>query len=182
MERIELRDGMLRNKKPPVYATAPPRPKVDGSLGWSYRPDADTVAALSRGVVKMRRHPGLGSDRPHEGGLLAKTEDGHIVEATSVKPVRRKKRRKKMARKVSNGSTKKTVAAAPSKKRTVKETASGKVIPLKTICKEMDLDPKATRVRLRRLIAKGDIKWHDPSSRWEFTPARAKEIRAHLAE
>lgn len=83
-----------------------------------------------------------------------------------------------MAKKLS-ASKKKTV---PSKKKTVVSTKekSGKLIPLKTICAELDLDPKATRVKLRRLIAKGDIDWHDPNSRWEFTPARAKEIRAHL--
>lgn len=73
--------------------------------------------------------------------------------------------------------------AKASSKKTVHAKGNGqtgKLIPLKTICAELDLDPKATRVRLRRLIAKGEIDWHDPNARWEFTPARAKEIKQHL--
>lgn len=82
-------------------------------------------------------------------------------------------------------SKKKTVQAAPSKKRTdglkANAVSDGKMIPLKKICEQMDLDPKATRVKLRRMIAKGEIDFHDHSQRWEFTPAQAKEIRAALS-
>jgi len=78
-------------------------------------------------------------------------------------------------------SVKRTVAPAPSKKRTVAAAPTGKLIPLKRICEEMDLDPKATRVKLRRLAAKGELEFHDHSQRWEFTPAQAKEIRAALS-
>lgn len=92
-------------------------------------------------------------------------------------------RLKEIAARKAGGSVKKTVAAT-SKKRTVQASSSkddGKMIPLKRICEQMDLDPKATRVKLRRLIAKGEIKFHEHSQRWEFTPAQAKEVRAALS-
>jgi len=161
------------------------RPKADKSLGWAYRPDADTREALARGADKIRKHPELGADRPHFGANLVKasTRMGKRRSTTT--------RRKKVAKKVhrlkeiaarKGGSTKRTVQAAPtpSRKKTVAPAPTGKLIPLKRICEEMDLDPKATRVKLRRLISKGEIDFHDHSQRWEFTPAQAKEIRAHL--
>mgnify|MGYP001617987817 CR=1 FL=1 len=67
-----------------------------------------------------------------------------------------------------------------SKKKTAAEP-SGKLIPLKTICADLELDPKAARVKLRRLIANEEIDFHDHSSRWEFTPKQAKVIREHLS-
>jgi hypothetical protein len=174
------------------------RPKADASLGWAFRPDEATVSALAQGVKKIRRHPGLGSDRPHYGGNLA--------EALAKEREKGKrtitKRRRTMAKKVhrlkeiaarSSGirqlekavSKKKTVQAAPSKKKTAglkaNAVSDGKLIPLKRLCEQLDLDPKATRVKLRRLIAKGEIDFHDHSQRWEFTPAQAKEIRQALA-
>lgn len=158
------------------------RPKADPSLGWAYRPDADTTAALSRGKSKLKDHV-LGADKPHEGGNLAEA----LVEARKAEDKRRfgKRRRRKMARKVTvkeihERKAGKAKATASKKKTVAKAEPTGKLIPLKTICAELDLDPKATRVKLRRLIAKGEIDWHDPNSRWEFTPARAKEIRSHL--
>jgi hypothetical protein len=166
------------------------RPKADASLGWAFRPDEATVSALAQGVKKIRRHPGLGSDRPHYGGNLA--------EALAKEREKGKrtitKRRRTMAKKVhrlkeiaarKTGSTKKTVETAPSKKKTAglkaNAVSDGKLIPLKRLCEQMDLDPKATRVKLRRLIAKGEIDFHDHSQRWEFTPAQAKEIRQVLS-
>jgi transcription initiation factor IIE alpha subunit len=99
------------------------------------------------------------------------------------------KRRKKMAKKVklkelAERSKKKAKfeteeVKAPEKK--AKPNGDGKLIPLKKICEELDIDPKATRVKLRRLIAKGTIDFHDASQRWEFTAAQAKEIRSHLS-
>jgi hypothetical protein len=164
------------------------RPKADASLGWAFRPDEDTVSALAQGVKKIRRHPGLGSDRPHYGGNLA---EALAKEREKGKRNITRKRRRTMAKKVhrlkeiaarKSGSVKKTVqAAAPSKKKTVQEASSdGKMIPLKKLCEQLDLDPKATRVKLRRMIAKGDIEFHDHSQRWEFTPAQAKVVRAAL--
>jgi hypothetical protein len=148
------------------------RPTADKALGWAFRPDSDTVAALNRGKSKLK-DANLGSDRPHYGGNLAE----ELVAAKKAEDKRRGKkgmRRRRMAKRVNL----KELAALKkgkltSKKRTVVEAKSnGKLIPLKTICAELDLDPKATRVRLRRLIAKGEIDFHDPSSRWEFTKAQ----------
>lgn len=89
-----------------------------------------------------------------------------------------------MARKVTLKQlhSRKGKAVASKKKSVSSEEPTGRMIPLKTICADMDLDPKATRVKLRRLIAKGEIDWHDPNARWEFSPKRAKEVRALLAE
>lgn len=146
------------------------RPKADSHLGWAYRPDSDTVSSLQRGTRKLKDYKNiLGSDRPHEGGSLAEA----LVEARKAEDKRRfgKRRRRKVAKKV---------VKTASKKRTV-EQPTGKLIALKTICAEMDLDPKATRVKLRRLVQKGELD-HDMNSRWEFTKARAKEVRALLAE
>lgn len=162
------------------------RPKADSHLGWAYRPDSDTVAAISRGTKKLREHPELGSDKPHMGGSGNLAEA--LVQARKAEAKRRGKkgtRRRRMARKVTVKElhSRKGKAAPASKKKTVKaEEPTGKMIPLKSICAEMDLDPKATRVKLRRMIAKGDIDWHDSNSRWEFSPKRAKEVRALLAE
>lgn len=164
------------------------RPKADSHLGWAYRPDGDTVAALTRGTKKLREHPELGSDKPHMGGSGNLAEA--LVEARKAEDKRRfgKRRRRKMARKVSlkeiearKGASKKKTAAPASKKRTA-AAPTGKLIPLKTLCAEMELDPKATRVKLRRAIAKGDIDFHDHAQRWEFTQAQAKQVRAFLAE
>lgn len=163
------------------------RPKADSSLGWAYRPDSDTVAAHSRFRTKLKKtHFNLGADRPHEGGNLAEA----LVEAAKAEDKRRSKkgnRRRKMARKVNLKELTamrkgKLSSKKKSAKRTQVEEPTGKMIPLKAICREMDLDPKATRVKLRRMIAKGDIDWHDSNSRWEFSPKRAKEVRALLAQ
>lgn len=90
-----------------------------------------------------------------------------------------------MARMVSKKRTSSKKTAAVSKKKTQlrasAEESTGKLIPLKKICEELDLDPKATRVKLRRMIDKGEIDWHDPNSRWEFSPKRAKEVRSLLS-
>lgn len=158
------------------------RPEADKALGWAFRPDGDTTAALSRGVSKLKKaHFNAGADKPHMGGS-GNLADA-LVRARKAEDKRRIKkgtRRRRMAKRVT-ASKKRTVAS--SKKKTVQKAAStGKLIPLKVICAQMDLDPKATRVKLRRLIAKGEIDWHDTNERWEFTPARAKEIRAHLSE
>lgn len=159
------------------------RPKPDAHLRWAYRPDPDTVAALTRGRKKLKDAEFVeGAEKPHFGGNLAEelAKERRLIEK------RKPKRRRRMARRVNLkeldalkkgklGSKKKTVAKDEAK-------SNGKLIPLKAICAEMDLDPKATRVKLRRLIAKGEISFHEASQRWEFTPKQAKEVRAHLAE
>jgi hypothetical protein len=172
------------------------RPKGDPSLGWAYRPDTDTVAALTRGRSKLAKSNfTLGFGKPHMGGSGSLKD---ALEAARAKP--KAHRRKKVAKRVQASkkrtsvkrtevgkltakSKKKTIQAKPvSKKKTVEAKSNGKLIPLKKICADMDLDPKATRVKLRRMIANEEITFHDHSARWEFTPAQAKEIRAALGE
>lgn len=158
------------------------RPVADPNLGWAYRPDAQTLASLSRGTAKLKKAKFVaGVEKPHEGGNLA---EALAAERSQIESKR--KRRRRMARKVNlkelndlrKGRLKKT---ASSKKKTA-AAPTGRMIPLKAICSDMDLDPKATRIKLRRLIAKGEINFHDHSARWEFTPAQAKVVRSHLAE
>jgi ribosomal protein S25 len=147
------------------------RPKADTALGWAYRPDSDTVAALTRGRAKLREHPELGSDRPHYGGNLA---EALAAERKADQKRRNKKgnRRKKMA---------KRVTASRKKTRVSKEVETDGKIPLKTLCAQLGVDPKAARVKLRRLKEDGELSFHDHSSRWEFTKAQAKQIRAALS-
>jgi hypothetical protein len=160
------------------------RPLADRVLGWAYRPDSDTVSSLSRGVRKLKKvYFNPGADRPHEGGNLKEA----LIEARKAEDQRRgivrKRRRRRMAKKVNLKELQALKAGKLSKKKTEVEEpkSNGKMIPLKAICAELDLDPKATRVKLRRLIDKGEIDFHDHSSRWEFTPKQAREIREVLS-
>ena len=161
------------------------RPKADPSLQWAWRPDEITRTALASGVKKLREHPELGSDRPHEAGNMAQALKAERVALDKAKP--KIKRRKKMAKKVTLKElakrSKKRVEVdadevkAPEKKASTK----GKLVPLKALCADLELDPKATRVKLRRLIAQGKIDFHDQSQRWEFTQAQVKEIKEYLS-
>ena len=160
------------------------RPKADPSLSWAYRPDEETRSALARGTAKLREHPELGSDRPHEGGGMAKAlkAERKLIEKSRPKP----KRRKKMAKKVHKlkdlaERSKKRVKVDVEEVRSPEKKAKGKLVPLKAICADLEIDPKAARVKLRRLIATGKIDFHDASQRWEFTQSQAKEIKEHLS-
>ncbi len=87
-----------------------------------------------------------------------------------------KTNRKNVRRPASKKSAKKS-AAAPAK-------TEGR-IALKTICAELGLDPKASRVRLRRAWRKEgeeNVAFHEKGARWDLTPAQAKEVRAILAD
>lgn len=154
------------------------RPKADHLLGWAFRPDTDTLASLDRGRRKLKDAEFVeGAEKPHYGGNLAKELAKERRQIEKRKP----KRRRRMARKVT---LKEIEARKSSKKRTVKAKpakGNGKLIPLKAICAELDLDPKATRVKLRRLIDKGEIDFHDHSSRWEFDKKQAAVIREALS-
>lgn len=72
---------------------------------------------------------------------------------------------------------KKATRAATAEKRAPKGT-----IPLKAICQKLDLDPKASRVRLRRFLRseEGGVAFHKIGSRWDLTPKQAKEVEAFL--
>jgi hypothetical protein len=66
---------------------------------------------------------------------------------------------------------------------------SGGLIPLKRICADLGLDPKKSRVRLRRAWrrtdakgrAEGNVAFHEKGARWDLTKAEAAEVRAILA-
>lgn len=71
-----------------------------------------------------------------------------------------------------------------------KETSRAGLIPLKKICAELGLDPKASRVRLRRAWRKvdektkkpeGNVAFHAKGQRWDLTKAEAAEVREILA-
>ena len=74
---------------------------------------------------------------------------------------------------------KKATRAATAEKRAPK----GGTIPLKKVCQELGLDPKASRVRLRRFLRSDEkgVAFHKIGSRWDLTPAQAKEVKAFLA-
>lgn len=63
-------------------------------------------------------------------------------------------------------------------------SAPAGTIPLKKICQELGVDPKASRVKLRRVWRREDspgVQFHSKGARWDLTPAQAKEVRAILA-
>lgn len=69
------------------------------------------------------------------------------------------------------------------------ETARAGLIPLKKICSDLGLDPKASRVRLRRAWRRvgengkpeGNVEFHSKGARWDLTASEAKEVRAILS-
>jgi phage terminase small subunit len=75
--------------------------------------------------------------------------------------------------------SKKGTRAATAAKRAPK----GATIPLKKICSELGLDPKASRVRLRRYLRSDEkgVAFHRIGSRWDLSPKEAKEVREFLA-
>lgn len=68
--------------------------------------------------------------------------------------------------------------------RTATAEKRGALIPLKKICAELGLDPKASRVRLRRAWRREEdpaVQFHSKGARWDLTPKEAKEVREILA-
>ena len=84
-----------------------------------------------------------------------------------------------------------------SKKRTKRASAkpaktaktSGGLIPLKKICAELGVDPKKSRVKLRRAWrrtddkgrSEGNVAFHSKGARWDLTKSEAAEVRAILS-
>jgi hypothetical protein len=86
-----------------------------------------------------------------------------------------------MAKKTSKKGTR---AATAAKRAKAQPAEKGGRIPLKKICQELGLDPKASRVRLRRAWRRDEdpaVQFHTKGSRWDLTPKEAKEVRAILA-
>lgn len=77
--------------------------------------------------------------------------------------------------------SKKATRAATAEKRAPKGT-----IPLKAICQKLGLDPKASRVRLRRHWRQGgsegaeNLSFHERGKRWDLSPKAAKEVETFL--
>lgn len=83
-------------------------------------------------------------------------------------------------------SSKKSKRASAKKGTTVakKETSRDGLIPLKKICAELGIEPKAARVRLRRFLRREEdpgVKFHKIGSRWDLSKKEAAEVRAFLA-
>ncbi len=78
--------------------------------------------------------------------------------------------------------TKKGTRAATAAKRAKVEAPKG-TIPLKAICQKLGLDPKASRVKLRRAWRRDEdpaVQFHSKGSRWDLSPKQAKEVEAIL--
>ena len=73
-------------------------------------------------------------------------------------------------------------AKRASRGATANKRAPKGTIPLKAICQKLDLDPKASRVRLRRFLRSDDkgVQFHKIGSRWDLTPKQAKEVETFL--
>lgn len=77
--------------------------------------------------------------------------------------------------------SKKGTRAATAAKRAAPEKGT---VPLKKICQELGLDPKASRVKLRRAWRRDEdpaVQFHSKGARWDLTPKQAKEVRAILS-
>ncbi|HUW45942.1 MAG TPA: hypothetical protein VMW50_09135 [Dehalococcoidia bacterium] len=131
------------------------------SVGWAWKPDAETKRALSRSARKFRK------------AKAAKlNEENGVREMATNKSVSKKTATKKVSKKVAKKVVSKKGAA---KKVAVKKESN--LLPLKKICQELKIDPKMAR---RKLRAEG-VKSHDQKARWEFTVAQAKKIKEILA-
>jgi hypothetical protein len=76
-----------------------------------------------------------------------------------------------------------TRAASNAKRAPVAKPASGGLIPLKAICAKLGLDPKRSRVKLRRVWRREEkpgVQFHEKNDRWDLSPAQAKEVTAIL--
>lgn len=65
-----------------------------------------------------------------------------------------------------------------------KVASKGARIALKTICADLDIEPKRARVKLRRAWRKDgeeNVAFHSKGARWDLSAAEAKEVRAILA-
>ena len=64
------------------------------------------------------------------------------------------------------------------------EKGSGARIPLKRVCSDLGIEPKAARVKLRRALRREDSPLasalHSLGSRWELTPAQVKIVKSEL--
>ena len=80
--------------------------------------------------------------------------------------------------------TKRAKSAKPAKSGAVPaKTTAGGLIPLKRICADLGLDPKRSRVKLRRVWRREEepgVQFHKKNERWDLTPKQAKEVRAIL--
>lgn len=84
---------------------------------------------------------------------------------------------------------KKNAARKSAKARASGTKASGGLIPLKKICAELGVDPKKSRVKLRRAWrrtddkgrSEGNVAFHSKGARWDLTKSEAAEVRAILS-
>jgi hypothetical protein len=62
---------------------------------------------------------------------------------------------------------------------------TGGRIPLKRVCSDLGIEPKAARVKLRRALRREDSPLssglHSIGGRWDLTPAQVKIVKAELS-
>lgn len=97
--------------------------------------------------------------------------DGKPVEKKSKAKVLNKKEKKELL-KASKPKAEKLVKVSKSK-----ESTDGK-IELKTICGQLNLDPKAAR----RVLRNSDLDFHADRGRWAFTEKQAEKVKALLTK
>jgi len=65
------------------------------------------------------------------------------------------------------------------------EKGTGARIPLKRVCADLGIEPKAARVKLRRALRREDSPLssglHSIGGRWDLTPAQVKIVKAELS-
>lgn len=121
---------------------------------WSWKPDSNTRTRIKNGNRKVRR-PELSPQRVEEMKMRNETTESSVTAAAEDNPKStRKSTDKKAVRK-----TVKKVAA----KKTVSQSDSN-MVPLKSICKQLDVEPRLARRKLR----KAKIAGHGERDRWLF--------------
>lgn len=63
--------------------------------------------------------------------------------------------------------------------KSTRVSKNGNLIPLKVICRDIDLDPREARMKLRSGVKNKKIP-HEPQGRWEWSPDEVDDIKAFL--
>lgn len=62
-----------------------------------------------------------------------------------------------------------------------KDKTMEEIIVLKQICRDIDMEPRNARIKLRKLASQGKFK-HDFKQRWQWSPKEAEKIKSLLSD
>jgi len=144
--------------------------RYKASHNWAWRPDLTTRKALHDGNLKTKRFE-MPPKRIEEMQMFLNT-----VAASSSTP-------RRVSKKPAKGVPTKVVKKVSAKTAAPKAEVDSGIIPLKALCRELGVDPRLARRKLRRASISG----HDPRNRWSFKKdsavlSKAREVLSTKAE